>query len=122
MTVAALEAEILDQLLTQRSTPSSSISSSSSSVISQQLGGPTEEPKSVLQLSGLAAELQAAVQPTVQAAWDLAVGGDMKFEGAVSSDGPVDGGLAGKLAAGYQDALFELATCDETVSDACALY
>jgi hypothetical protein len=113
MTVAALEAEILDKLLTQRSTSSSS----SSSVSSQQLGGPTEEANRVLQLSGLAAELQAAVQPTVQAAWDLAVGGDMKFEGAVSSDGPADGGLAGKLAAGYQDALFELVTCDETVRE-----
>jgi hypothetical protein len=40
------------------------------------------------------------------------------FEGAASSDGPVGGGLAGKLAAGSQDALFELATCDETVRDA----
>jgi hypothetical protein len=40
----------------------------------------------------------------------------MKFEGAVSSDGPVGGGLAGRLQAGYQDALFELATYDETVS------
>jgi predicted small secreted protein len=116
MTVAALEAEMLDKLLTQRSTSSSS--SSSSMMSSQQLGGLTEKPVAhVLQLSGLAAELQAAVQPTVQAAWDLAVGGDMKFEGAVSSDGAAGGGLAGKLAAGYQDALFELATCDETVSE-----
>ncbi|WIA20116.1 hypothetical protein OEZ85_005967 [Tetradesmus obliquus] len=104
MTVAALEAEILDELLEKRSSSSSSSSSSSTT--------------SYIEVTGLAAELQAAVQPVVQAAWDLAVGGDMKYEGAVSSDGPVATGLAGKLMGAYMEALFELATSDETAQEA----
>jgi hypothetical protein len=56
------------------------------------------------------------VQPVVQAAWDLAVGGDMKYEGAVNSDGPAAGGFVQQMMGGYMEALFELATCDERVS------
>jgi hypothetical protein len=97
MTVAALEAEILDKLLQKRTANSTS---------SQQEG---------VELPGLAAELQLGVQPVVQAAWDLAVGGDMKYEGAVNSDGPAAGGLAQKMMGGYMEALLELATSDETV-------
>lgn len=126
MTVAALEVETLDKLLTHRLSGQQTIefgqrssgSSNNGTLTSSHAAGNSSE---AVQLAGLAAEFQAAVLPIVRSSWDLAVGNDMQFAGAVSTDGPAAAGLGAKFQAAYMAALFDLATSDPVVSLCAAL-
>lgn len=117
MTVAAQQVEVLDRLLSQR--PGSDSNSSGAGGLpaagAAAAASASSSQQQQLQLAGLSAEFQAAVLPLVRASWDLAVGSDMKYAGAVSSEAAATG-LPAKLKQELQEAIFELATYDEVVS------
>jgi len=101
MTVAAIEATALKQLLTDRYDQSNSSSSGSS--------GSSEW------LHGLHQQLQKAVLPTIRLAWQLAVGGDMRYPSATSNDSASTNAVQ-HLMMGYVDLLFKFAATDAAVS------
>lgn len=96
MTVAAIEATALKQLLTDRCDKSKSSSSSE-------------------WLHGLHPQLQKAVLPTIRLAWQLAVGGDMRYPSATSNDSASTNAVQ-QLMMSYVDILFKLAATDAGVS------
>lgn len=118
MTVAAIEAAILRQLLSQRAAkhkhtpPHSSADSGGSGDKSSSSGGGS----STEWLAGLNGELQKAVLPTIQLAWQMAVGGDLRYPTATCNE-KFGGGPGQALLMAYFDLLFKYAATDPVVSE-----
>lgn len=66
-------------------------------------------------LSGLNGQFQRAAYPHIKSAWDLAVGTDMGYKGSTINE-PYSRGLVEKAAMGYLDQLFKLGSVDPVVS------
>lgn len=72
-------------------------------------------------LQGLSSEFLRAISPTIRAAWQLAAGNDMRFEGAVSNEPQQGVGVMRALEGamfGYMTRIFKLAASDPLVREA----
>jgi len=126
ITVAAIEAAALSELLSRRvgaagaaqfkaanggtGGDTASTSPSSSSTIRNSGNSGT----STAWLSGLHHELQQALGPSLKGAWALATGGDLRFPTATSNE-PVSSNIVMRLGNAYALDAFKMATTDETV-------
>jgi hypothetical protein len=66
-------------------------------------------------LSGLHAQIQAAIVPQIKAAWNLAVGTDLRYAGS-SINEPFNSSFVEKAAGAYVQELFGMAATDPVVS------
>ena len=97
-----------------------SMGNSSNSSTSSSSATPPAPAPSKAWLSGLHQELQASILPTIQTAWDMAVGNDLKFEGAACSPDvrqqlESKGKWMGAAVDSYMSSVFQLARFDPLV-------
>eukprot|EP00775_Hariotina_reticulata_P002252 gene2252-2564_t len=108
MSVAAIEAAALHQLLTQRQ-------------LKQAQADQMQEAGSVKWLEGLPRDFNKAILPIATEAWQFSAGNDQRFPGAASNE-PKSSALLGTLLegamVGYLDNVFKLAGTDLQVQEA----
>jgi len=126
MTVAAVQATALSELLSQRVDAAGAAQHKTASYIkcsktagtspssSSTTHDSSSTSNSTAWLSDLHHELQVAVGPFMQGAWALATGADLRFPTATSNE-PVNNSIVMRLANAYAGDAFKMAAIDATV-------